>query len=92
MISFPLVGLLVGPAAPLGPRGVPSGIAKSHASGPLLLSETGLTKAIRHDMAGPKRLFITTPSIIIPLGQMNLVHIRCWQAPAPSEKISPRQD
>ncbi|MDI7863511.1 MOSC domain-containing protein [Rhizobiaceae bacterium n13] len=49
MTSFPLLGLLVGPAAPLGPRGVPSGIAKSQVAGSLVLSETGLSGDVQGD-------------------------------------------
>ncbi|MGN7735395.1 MOSC domain-containing protein [Ensifer sp. 22564] len=49
MTSFPLLGLLIGPAAPLGPRGVPSGIAKSQVVGSLVLSETGLSGDVQGD-------------------------------------------
>lgn len=49
MTSFPVIGLLVGPAAPLGPRGVPSGIAKSPVPDSLVLSETGLSGDVQGD-------------------------------------------
>lgn len=41
MDSYALVGLLLGNIAPLGPRSVPSGIAKRAVDGPLALAETG---------------------------------------------------
>ncbi|GGF68309.1 molybdenum cofactor sulfurase [Azorhizobium oxalatiphilum] len=41
MTSCPLLGLLTGAVRPLGPRGVPSGIAKIPVSAPVSLTATG---------------------------------------------------
>lgn len=58
MTTFPLLGLRVGAIAPLGPRGVPSGIAKSEAASPVAVSETGLSGDMQGDPArhgGPEK-------------------------------------
>lgn len=49
MTTFPLLGLLVGKAAPLGPRAVSSGISKTQVSGRLALSETGFDGDVQGD-------------------------------------------
>lgn len=41
MTSVALLSLRIGEVAPLGPRGAPSGIAKSAVTGPVALSQTG---------------------------------------------------
>ncbi len=58
MTAVALLDLRIGAVAPLGARGAPSGIAKRRASGPLLLSPTGLAgdeqgDTIRH--GGPEK-------------------------------------
>lgn len=58
MISFKLNALLTGPVRPLGPQGVPSGIAKSQVSAPLLLTRSGLDGDRQGDMirhGGPEK-------------------------------------
>ncbi|CAN7170877.1 MOSC domain-containing protein [Rhizobium sp. LjRoot30] len=49
MTKFPLLGLLVGKAAPLGPRGALSGIAKVPVADSLTLSETGFDGDVQGD-------------------------------------------
>ena len=58
MTDFPLLSLRIGPVAPLGPRGVASGIAKSAANGPLTLGETGFSGDMQGDTVrhgGPEK-------------------------------------
>ena len=49
MTTFPLLGLLVGKAVPLGPRNVLSGIAKTQVPDSLRLSETGFDGDVQGD-------------------------------------------
>lgn len=49
MTTFPLLGLLVGKAAPLGPRGALSGIGKVPVADSLSLSETGFDGDVQGD-------------------------------------------
>ena len=58
MTGLPLLSLRIGPVAPLGPRAVPSGIAKTAVEGPLHLSETGFSGDMQGDAAhhgGPEK-------------------------------------
>lgn len=58
MTSFPLQRLLVGDVRPLGPRGVPSGIAKTQVDQPLALGPLGLAGDAQGDTkhhGGPEK-------------------------------------
>jgi len=58
MRSVALVGLLVGALAPLGQRGVPSGIVKRSVEEPILLTETGFVGDAQGDTrrhGGPEK-------------------------------------
>ncbi|MGE0231000.1 MAG: MOSC domain-containing protein [Flavobacteriaceae bacterium] len=58
MTGFPLQALLVGDVRPLGPRGVPSGIAKNEVDRPLALSQIGLAGDAQGDTrhhGGPEK-------------------------------------
>lgn len=58
MTEIPLLSLRIGAVAPLGPRGVPSGIVKAPVTGPLTLSETGLAGDMQGDTkrhGGPEK-------------------------------------
>lgn len=58
MTGFPLLGLHIGSVAPLGPRGLASGIAKSAVAGSLALSETGFAGDMQGDTVrhgGPEK-------------------------------------
>ncbi|KQK28856.1 hypothetical protein ARD30_05885 [Bosea thiooxidans] len=71
MTDLPLRGLLIGPARPLGPRGVPSGIAKSRVSGAVALSETGFQGDVQGDPVrhgGPEKAVHHYP----------FEHYACW--------------
>ncbi|WP_117194469.1 MOSC domain-containing protein [Rhizobium terrae] len=58
MNSFPILSLRLGPVAPLGPRGVPSGIAKFEVPSPIKVSLNGFDGDMQGDTAkhgGPEK-------------------------------------
>ncbi|MET3793402.1 hypothetical protein ABID37_003630 [Aquamicrobium terrae] len=95
MTGIPLQALLVGDVRPLGPRGIPSGIAKSPIDRPLMLGLLALPVTRRATLGitvAPKKPFITTRSITIPPGLRILASAMFSARPAPLAKTSPQLD